>query len=65
LENLDEDLEYYLHRVSFVLLSHFDVVVLILIDYSISQVLALSGKQCEKRAIESVQMAKIAELEKW
>jgi hypothetical protein len=42
LENLDEDLEYCLRRVSFVLLSHFGIVVLILIDYFISQVLTLS-----------------------
>jgi hypothetical protein len=63
LENLDEDLVYCLHRVSFVFLSHFDVVVLILINYSISQALALSGKQCEKRATESAQMAKIVKLE--
>jgi hypothetical protein len=63
LENLDEDLEYCLRRVSFVLLSHFGIVVLILIDYFISQALTLSRKQCEKRAMESAQMAKIAELE--
>jgi hypothetical protein len=63
LENLDEDLDYYLHHVRFILLLHFDVVVLILIDYSISQALGLSGKQPENRATESVQMAKIAKLE--
>jgi hypothetical protein len=44
LENLDEDPEYCLHCVSFVLLSYFGVVVLVLIDYSILQALALSGK---------------------
>jgi uncharacterized coiled-coil protein SlyX len=37
--------------------------VLILIDYSILHVLALSGKQHEKRATELAQMAKIVELE--
>jgi uncharacterized coiled-coil protein SlyX len=63
LDNLDEDLEYFLCHVSFVLPSHFYVVVLVLIDYSISQALALSGKQHEKRATESTPMAKIAELE--
>jgi hypothetical protein len=35
LENLDKDVEYCLHRVSFLLLSHFGVVVLVLIDYFI------------------------------
>jgi uncharacterized coiled-coil protein SlyX len=43
--------------------SHFHVVTLVLIDYLISQVLALSGKQREKRAAESAQVAKIVELE--
>jgi hypothetical protein len=42
LENLDEDLEYCLHHISFVLLLHFYIVVLVLIDYFISQALALS-----------------------
>jgi hypothetical protein len=37
--------------------------VLVLIDYFISQVLALSEKQREKRAAELVQVAKIAEME--
>jgi hypothetical protein len=63
LKNLDEDLEYYLCHVSFVLLLHFDVVVLVLIDYSILHAFALSEKKHEKRAAESAQMAKIAELE--
>jgi hypothetical protein len=36
LECLDEDLEYYLRRVSFVLPPHFYVVVIVLIDYFIS-----------------------------
>jgi hypothetical protein len=63
LENLDEDLECYLRPVSFVLPSHFCGVVLFLIDHFISRVLALSEKQCEKRAAESVQVAKIVELE--
>jgi hypothetical protein len=44
LENLDEDLEYCLRRVSFVLPLHFSVVALVLINYSILQALALSGK---------------------
>jgi uncharacterized coiled-coil protein SlyX len=42
---------------------HFYVVVLVLIDCFISQALALSEKQREKRAAESVQVAKIVELE--
>jgi hypothetical protein len=63
LKNLDEDLEYCLCHVSFVLLLHFDVVVLVLIDYSILHAFALSEKKREKRAAESAQMAKIAELE--
>jgi hypothetical protein len=37
--------------------------VLVLICYFISQVLALSEKQCEKWVTESAQVAKIAELE--
>jgi predicted RNase H-like nuclease (RuvC/YqgF family) len=36
LENLDKDLEYCLRRVAFVLLLHFDAVVRVLTDYSIS-----------------------------
>jgi predicted RNase H-like nuclease (RuvC/YqgF family) len=61
LENLDEDLECCLHRVSSVLPSYFHVIVLALIDYSISQ--ALSKKKRAKRAAKSVQVAKNAELE--
>jgi hypothetical protein len=63
LENLDGDLEYCLHRVSFVLPSHFHDVVFVLIDYLISQALALSEKHHEKRVAESVQVVKVAELE--
>jgi hypothetical protein len=63
LENLDEDLECCLCRVSFILPSYFHVIVLALIDYSISQALALSEEQRAKRATESVQVAKIAVLE--
>jgi hypothetical protein len=63
LENLDEDLECCLCRVGFVLPSYFHVIVLALIDYSISQVLALSEKQRVKRAAESAQVVKNAEFE--
>jgi hypothetical protein len=63
LENLNEDLEYRLRRANFVLPSHFNVVVLVLIDYIISWALALLGKLHEKRATELAQVAKIAELE--
>jgi hypothetical protein len=44
LESLDDDLEYYLHHISFVLPPHFFVVVLVLIDCFISQALALLKK---------------------
>jgi hypothetical protein len=63
LENLDKDLECCLRRVSFVLPSYFHVIVLALIDCSISQSLAQLEKQREKRATESAQVAKSAELE--
>jgi uncharacterized coiled-coil protein SlyX len=63
LESLDEDLEYCLCRISFVLPPHFYIAVLVLIDCFILQVLALSGKQCEKRVTKSMQVAKIVELE--
>jgi hypothetical protein len=53
LESIDEDLEYSLHRISFVLPPHFSTIVLILIDLFILQALALSEKQCEKRVAES------------
>jgi hypothetical protein len=62
-ESRRRQLEYYLHRICFVLPPHFYFVVLVLIDYFISQVLALSEKQREKRAAELVQVAKIAEME--
>jgi ABC-type protease/lipase transport system fused ATPase/permease subunit len=63
LESLDEDLEYCFCRICFVFPLHFYVVVLVLICCFISQVLALSEKQCEKWVAESAQVAKIAELE--
>jgi hypothetical protein len=63
LENLDEDLECCLRRASFVLPSYFHVFVLALIDCSISEALTLSEKQRAKRATESTQIAKNAELE--
>jgi hypothetical protein len=44
LESLDEDLEYYLHHVSFVLPPHFYAVMLVLIDFFISPALALLEK---------------------
>jgi hypothetical protein len=62
-ENLDEDLECCMCRVSFVLPLYFHVIVLTLIDCSISQALALSEKQHAKRATESVQVVKNVELE--
>jgi hypothetical protein len=62
LGNQDENLECCLRRVSFVLRLFYSVV-LIVIHYFISQVLALSEKRHEKRSIELAQMAKLAELE--
>jgi hypothetical protein len=62
LEDLDESLESCLHHVRFVLPSYFHAFVLALINYSISQALALSEKQRIERAIESTQIAKNAEL---
>jgi hypothetical protein len=56
-------MECGLGHVSFVLPSYFHVIVLILIDCSISQALTLSEKQHAKRATESAQVAKNAELE--
>jgi hypothetical protein len=52
LKNLDEDLECCLRHVSLVVPSYFHVIVLALIDCSISQALALSEKQRAKRAAE-------------
>jgi hypothetical protein len=63
LESLDKDLEYCLHRVSFGLPPHFYAIKLILISFFISQALALSKKQREKRVAELAQVAKIAELQ--
>jgi hypothetical protein len=63
LENLDEDLECCMHHVSFVSPLYFHVIVLTLIDCSISQALALLEKQCAKRATESVQVARSAKME--
>jgi hypothetical protein len=63
LEDLDEDLESCLCRISFVLPSYFHAIVLVLIDCSILQALALSEKQRARRAAESVQVAKNVELE--
>jgi hypothetical protein len=47
----------------FCLLSYFYVIVLVLIDCSISQALALSEKQHVRRAAESVHVVKNVELE--
>jgi hypothetical protein len=63
LEDLGENLESCLRRVSFVLPSYFHAFVLALINCSISQDLALSKKERAERAIESAQIAKKAELE--
>jgi hypothetical protein len=63
LENLEEDQECCLRCVSLVLPSYFHVIVLALIECSISQALALSEKHHGKRAAESVQVAKNVELE--
>jgi hypothetical protein len=63
LENLDEDLEHCLWQVRLVLPWYSCVIVLTLIDCSLSQALVLSMKQRQKRAAKSVQVAKIAELE--
>jgi hypothetical protein len=52
-----------MHHVSFVSPLYFHVIVLTLIDCSISQALALSEKQCAKRATESVQVARSAKME--
>jgi uncharacterized protein YlxW (UPF0749 family) len=60
---LDEDLECCLHHVSFIFAIVFSFFVLTLIDCSISQALVLSEKQHAKRAAESAQVAKNAELE--
>jgi hypothetical protein len=57
LEDLDESLESCLHHVRFVLPSYFHAFVLALINYSISQALALLEKQRK-----STQIAKNAEL---
>jgi hypothetical protein len=62
LGNLGEDLDYFLHRVSF-MLSSFRFVMPIVIDYFASQALALSEKRLEKRGAEVAQMARTAELE--
>jgi hypothetical protein len=62
LENLDEVLECCLRRVSFVLPSYFHVIVLTLIDCSISYALALSEKQRAKRTAKSEQAVKNVEL---
>jgi hypothetical protein len=63
LEDLDEDLESCLCRVSFVLPSYFHAIVLVLTDCSISQALALLEKQRARRTTESAQVAENAELE--
>jgi predicted nuclease with TOPRIM domain len=52
-----------LHRVSFVLPLYFHAIVLVLIDCSILEELALSGKQCARRADELAQVVKNAELD--
>jgi hypothetical protein len=53
LENLDEELERYLRRVSFALPSYFHVIVLALIGHLFLHALALSENQHEKRVTES------------
>jgi hypothetical protein len=53
LEDLVESLESHLCRVSFVLPSYFHAFVLALIDYLISQALAMSEKQHAERVVES------------
>jgi hypothetical protein len=63
LEDLDKNLESCLHAISFILPSYFHAIVLVLIDCSISQALALSEKQRVRRTVESAQVAKNAELE--
>jgi hypothetical protein len=63
LEDLGESLESCLHHVSFVLPSYFHAFVLTLIDYLISQALALLEKQRIERVVESAQIAKNAKLE--
>jgi uncharacterized coiled-coil protein SlyX len=60
--NLDQDLEYYLHCVNFVLPLFYSLV-LIVIDYFTSLALVLSDERCEKWGAELAQMAKIMELE--
>jgi hypothetical protein len=60
---LDKDLESCLHRVSFVLPLYFHAIVLVLIGCSILEELALSGKQCARRADELAQVVKNAELD--
>jgi hypothetical protein len=50
LENFVEDLECCLHHVSFVLPLYFHVILLIMIDCSIAQALALTEKQHEKNS---------------
>jgi hypothetical protein len=60
LENLDEELEHCLCRISFMLPSYFCVVVLVLIGRLFSQALMLSEDQHKKQAIESTQAAKSA-----
>jgi hypothetical protein len=65
MEDLDEGLESCLHRISFVLpsYSYFYAIVLVLIDCSTSQTLAMLEKQCTRRAAESAQVTKNVELE--
>jgi hypothetical protein len=63
LENLDEELEHCLRRVSFMLPLYFCAAVLVLIGRLFSQALVLLEDQCKRRAVESARTAKSAELE--
>jgi hypothetical protein len=63
LGNLDKDLEICLEHVCFLCLHVLSVIVPNLISHSFSQALAPSKEQREKRADESAQAAKNAELE--
>jgi hypothetical protein len=63
LENLEEELEHCLCRVSFVVPLYFCASVLILIGRIFSQALVLSEDNCKRRMTESAWAAKSAELE--
>jgi hypothetical protein len=63
LENLDDELEHFLHHVSLMLPSYFCVVVLVLIGQLFSQALMLFEDQCKRWVTESAQAAKNAKEE--